>query len=102
MRVLGTTIEVARRERLSRFQYYLQLTDALSKCSDPYGHLKELADSFGHDLLNLATLAGRLLRYEGVVPTTTAGSRGCSGICRLGSIYAHVPCTSLATPLLNA
>jgi hypothetical protein len=30
--------------------------------------LKQLAHSFGHDVLNLATLAGRLLWYEGVTP----------------------------------
>jgi hypothetical protein len=70
MRALGTTIEIDRREPLSRFEYYLHLTDALSNCPDPSGHLKELSDSFGHDILNLATLAGRLLWYEGVVPTT--------------------------------
>jgi hypothetical protein len=70
MRALGTTIEMNRREPLSQFEYYLNLTDALSNCPDPSGHLKELADSFGHDMLNLATLAGRLLWYEGVVPTT--------------------------------
>jgi hypothetical protein len=70
MRALGTTIEIDRREPLSRFEYYLQLSDTLSNCPDPSGHLRELADSFGHDVLNLATLAARLLWYEGVVPTT--------------------------------
>lgn len=68
MRALGTTIELPRREPLSRFEYYLPLTDTLAYCPDPSGHLRELSDSFGHDILNLATLASRLLWYEGVVP----------------------------------
>lgn len=70
MRALGSTIEICRRNPLSRFDYHLHLTDALSYCPDSSGHLRELAQSFGHDILNLATLAGRLLWYEGVVPTT--------------------------------
>jgi len=65
---LGTTVERDRRQRLSRFEYYLGLADALSNCADDTGHLKQLAHSFGHDILNLATLAGRLLWYEGVTP----------------------------------
>src|SRR6266481_6697420 len=68
MRALGTTIEIPRREALSRFEYYLPLTDTLAYGPDPSGHLRELSDSFGHDILNLATLASRLLWYEGVVP----------------------------------
>jgi hypothetical protein len=65
---LGTTVERDRRQRLSRFEYYLRLADALSNCADQTGHLKQLAHSFGRDVLNLATLAGRLLWYEGVTP----------------------------------
>ncbi len=68
MRALGTTIEMDRRAPLGRFDYYLHLVDSLSNCPDPSRHLKELAVSFGHDILNLATLAARLLWYEGVVP----------------------------------
>ena len=70
VRALGTTIELGRRDILSSFEYYLRLTDALTNCPDPSGHLKEVGISFGHDVLNLATLAGRLLWYEGVVPIT--------------------------------
>jgi len=65
---LGTTVERDLRERLSRFEYYVRLADALSNRADDSGHLKQLAHSFGHDILNLATLAGRLLWYEGVTP----------------------------------
>lgn len=68
MPALGTTTEISRREHLSRFEYYLRLADALANRQDASGHLKELTDSFGHDILNLATLAGRLLWYEGVTP----------------------------------
>lgn len=68
MIALGTTIEVERSARLNRFEYYLHLCDALANRPDPSGHLNELAISFGHDVLNLATLAGRLLWYEGVTP----------------------------------
>lgn len=68
MPALGTTVERDRRQRLSRFEYYLRLADALSNRADDSGHLKQLAHSFGHDVLNLATLHGRLLWYEGVTP----------------------------------
>jgi hypothetical protein len=44
------------------------LADALLNRPDESGHLKQLAHSFGRDILNLATLAGRLLWYEGVTP----------------------------------
>jgi hypothetical protein len=65
---LGTTIERNRREVHGPFEYYLRLSDALSNRPDDSGHLKQLAHSFGNDILNLATLAGRLLWYEGVTP----------------------------------
>lgn len=65
---LGTTIEAARRKPNSPFEYYLRLCDALFNRADESGHLKQLAHSFGHDIVNLATLAGRLLWYEGVTP----------------------------------
>lgn len=68
MPALGTTVEWDRRQNLSRFEYYLRLADALSNRADDSGHLKQLAHSFGHDVLNLATLAGQLLWYEGVTP----------------------------------
>lgn len=68
MPALGTTVERDRRERLSRFEYYLRLADALFNRADDSGHLRQLGHSFGHDVLNLATLAGRLLWYEGVTP----------------------------------
>src|SRR5260370_41895981 len=68
MLALGTTVERDRRQSLSRFEYYLRLADALSNRADESGHLKQLAHSFGRDILNLATLAGRLLWYEGVTP----------------------------------
>jgi hypothetical protein len=65
---LGTTVERDRRQAHGRFEYYLRLADALSNRVDDSEHLKQLAHSFGHDILNLATLAGRLIWYEGVTP----------------------------------
>jgi len=60
MPALGTTVERDRRKRHGRFDYYLRLADALFNRPDESGHLKQLAHSFGRDILNLATLAGRL------------------------------------------
>jgi hypothetical protein len=68
MPALGTTIERNRRQPHGPFDYYLRLADALFNRPDESGHLKQLARSFGRDILNLATLAGRLLWYEGVTP----------------------------------
>jgi hypothetical protein len=68
MPALGSTVEVDRYKPLSRFEKYLGLADALVCRQDESGHLRELADSFSHDILNLATLAGRLLWLEGVTP----------------------------------
>jgi hypothetical protein len=66
---LGTSIQVDRSQSLTRFQFYLGLADALNCKQHPYSaHLKELADPFSHDVLNIAALAGRLLWYEGVTP----------------------------------
>lgn len=69
MSALGVPTDVHRRQPLTRFQFYLGLVDALAwKRHSEAPHLKELADSFGHDVLNLAALGGRLLWYEGVTP----------------------------------
>jgi len=69
MSALGVPTYINRTKPLSRFQMYLGLADALAcKQHSDSGHLSELADSFGHDVLNLAALAGRLLWYEGVTP----------------------------------
>src|SRR5260370_3853320 len=68
MLALGTTVERDRRQSLSRFEYYLRLADALSNRADESGHLKQLALSFGRAIPTPATLAGRLLWYEGVTP----------------------------------
>lgn len=68
MPALGTTKKVDRNRPLSRFEYHLGLSDALIHRPHESSHLAELADSFSHDVLNLAALAGRLLWYEGVTP----------------------------------
>jgi hypothetical protein len=70
---LGTTVTRDRRRPLTRFERYLRLVDALANRQDDTGHLKELSDSFGHDVLNLATLAGRLLWSEGVTSDMSRG-----------------------------
>jgi hypothetical protein len=69
MSALGVPVDITRGDALNRFQFYLDLADALF-CKEHPGsaHLKELADSFSHDVLNLAALAGRMLWYEGVTP----------------------------------
>ena len=69
MSALGVPVQIDRRQPLTRFQFYLGLADALnSKQHADSGHLRELASSFAHDVLNLAALGGRLLWYEGVTP----------------------------------
>lgn len=69
MSALGAPVDIDRNATLTRFQYYLGLADALVCKQHPESaHLKELADSFSHDILNIAALAGRLLWYEGVTP----------------------------------
>jgi hypothetical protein len=70
---LGTTVTLDRRRSLTRFERYFRLVDALANRRDDSGHLKELAESFGHDILNLAALAGRLLWFEGVTPDMSRG-----------------------------
>jgi hypothetical protein len=66
---LGIPIQIDRSRPLTRFQFYLGLADALNcKQHAASVHLKELANSFSHDVLNVAALAGRLLWYEGVTP----------------------------------
>lgn len=71
MSALGVPTQINRGQPLTRFQFYLGLADALNcKPSADSSHLKELADSFSHDVLNIAALAGRLLWYEGVTPDT--------------------------------
>ncbi len=69
MPALGVPTHVDRSEPLTRFQIYLGLADALnSKQHTQSARLKALADSFFHDVLNIAALAGRLLWHEGVTP----------------------------------
>src|SRR5215467_12485472 len=69
MSALGVPTDVSRKQPLNRFQMYLGLPDALAcKQHADSAHLQELANSFGHDVLNIAALAGRLLWYEGVTP----------------------------------
>lgn len=71
MSALGVPVDIARSDALSRFQFYLGLPDALvGKEHSESTHLRELADSFSHDVLNLAALAGRTLWHEGVTPDT--------------------------------
>jgi hypothetical protein len=69
MPALGVPTEIPRTDRLTRYQFYLGLADALFWRAQPTGgHLEELARAFGYDVLNLAVLAGRLLWCEGVTP----------------------------------
>lgn len=69
MSALGVPVDVDPKAPLTRFQFYLALADALACKQHPQSaHLKELANSFSHDVLNIAALAGRLLWYEGVTP----------------------------------
>ena len=66
---LGIPIQIDRGQPLTRFQFSLGLPDALNCVEhEASPHLKELADSFAHDVLNIAALSGRLLCYEGVTP----------------------------------
>jgi hypothetical protein len=69
MPALGVPTEIPRADRLTRYEFYLGLADALFCRAQPTGgHLEELARAFGYDVLNLAVLAGRLLWCEGVTP----------------------------------
>jgi hypothetical protein len=69
MPALGVPVDIDRDQTPNRFQLYLRLADALrSKGDASPTHLKELSDSFSHDILNLAVVASRLLWYEGVTP----------------------------------
>jgi len=69
MSALGVPVDISRKASLTKCQFPLGLADALVCKQHPQSaHLKELADSFAHDVLNLAALAGRLLWYEGVTP----------------------------------
>jgi hypothetical protein len=69
MSALGVPVDINRKAHLTKFQFALGLADALVCKQHPQSaHLKELADSFAHDVLNIATLAGRLLWYEGATP----------------------------------
>jgi hypothetical protein len=69
-RALGTTVTLEPGEPLGRYDQYLLLSDVLFEAGKQTSnvHLEQLATSFGHDILNLAVLAGRLLWYEGVSP----------------------------------
>lgn len=72
MPALGVPTEIPRTDRLTRYEFYSGLADALfcraQQSTDR--HLEELARAFGYDVLNLAVLAGRLLWCEGVTPDT--------------------------------
>ncbi len=69
MSALGIPIQIRRDQHLARSQFYLGLADALNCVTYANSvHFRELADSFSHDVLNIAALAGRLLWYEGVTP----------------------------------
>lgn len=76
-RALGTLIILGKEEELTRYHYYLPLSDVLLDLvkTNPNGEdaerLAELAHSFAHDGLNLAVLAGRLLWYEALTPDMT-------------------------------
>jgi hypothetical protein len=66
---LGIPTTVKRQRALNRFQFYPRLVDALYWASGPNAeHLRELADSFSSDLLNLAVLSGRLMRSAAMRP----------------------------------
>lgn len=71
MRALGLLVEVEPTDVLTRFDYYLPLANVLMHASstsrpENAAHLEQLAHSFGHDILNLANLASRLLWFEAV------------------------------------
>jgi hypothetical protein len=56
---LGVPIWIERGRPLTKFQFYLGLADALNCMKHAESaHLKELADSFSHDVLNIAALPG--------------------------------------------
>jgi hypothetical protein len=66
---LGIPTTVKRGKALNRYQHYLRLSDALYWTQGPHAdHLRELADSFSSDLLNLTVLSGRLIRSTGMRP----------------------------------
>jgi len=64
-------------QKLSRHEYYVHLCDILldlaaqEKNTNHARRLTRIASSLAHDLLNLATLTGRLLWYEGATPNLT-------------------------------
>ena len=69
MPALGVPVDIDRDKTPTRFQFYLGLADAMRlKTGSASTHLKELSDSFSHDILNVAVLASRMLWYEGVTP----------------------------------
>jgi len=73
---LGVPINYDRGKKLSRFQFYLPLSDALYlKAGTLEGDTKALADSFAFDVLNLAALAGRLLWRSGITPEPSMFTR---------------------------
>ena len=73
MPALARLVERKSREALTRYEYYLPLSDVLMTLSErntvpEAAHCGELAESFANDILNLANLSSRLLWMEGVSP----------------------------------
>lgn len=76
-KALGSLIRITAKERLTRYHYYLPVSDLLmdiveqSPNSEEAQRLAEIAHSFAHDVLNLAVLGGRLLWCESLLPDTS-------------------------------
>src|SRR5262245_50469096 len=93
MPALGSPGEISQEENLTRFQYYLGLCDALTHSDSVHSaHLRELSDSFAHDVLNLAALAGRLLWYEGVTPEIWRSHDLISVVVDVEAYYTMLQC----------
>lgn len=74
VRALSTIVELKPGEIINRWYFHLPLTDVLLDLleKDPQGpdaaKLSRIARAFAHDVLHIATLAGRLFWYEGMTP----------------------------------
>src|SRR5258708_3222740 len=73
MPALARLVERKSREPLTRYEYYLPLSDVLMTLAErkkipDAAHCGELAESFANDVLSLANLSSRLLWMEGVSP----------------------------------
>ena len=74
IQALAKVVRLKAQRPLTTHDFYIQLTDVLLDLveKDPHGpsalSFSQLACSFAHDFVNLATLAGQLLWYVAIAP----------------------------------